>query len=460
MLIHWLCVDICVLSEQANSLMPIDHFIYKADKRGRYSKRLDGKELDIQGKEKAMGSKSVLIVGAGAEIALGFKSGKDFTYDTFYRKKPALYDALNDFYKARVNLDDKRTPGHYQKYFLFSYNGSLFNKVIKRIQSQNPNYFINRYGIESDLIDDGVRKKFFSDLIEEEYSESDKGNSDLIPSDAHFGLLESYYSSILQPKKHPIQFWKLINFYWSAFFSTLLPITDKEYGADGQYQKNKYQFVLSRLNEIICEIFEKSSIERFIQDGNASYYEKLKGRFDGGVITTNYTPYASYVVDCDWEKIAYLSGSLATFEDPVSLSIKDICRGDSGIKPTEFVFPYLMVQSPVKPIIGQKQIKQLGKAIDMLRAADEIVVLGYSFCLEDAHIASIVGEELRESEKTLLFLKHCEKGSDCTTDSVVRNQLKKSLMLDEETAIRQVKVEFISDAASDAIRSLSKKKIY
>ena len=402
-----------------------------------------------------MQANRVLIAGAGAEVDLGFCSGKDFTKDTFYTKKSKLYDALAEYYKERVGSEGERVPNRYQKNFLFSYSESLFSEPLSSS--------MNFDNVDNELSDE-EKKKLFDKLIAEESTKGEKIESGPIPGDAHFGILERYYSSILQPNKHLGQFWKLINFYWSAYFSILLPITDKKYCNEEQYQQNKYQFVLSRLDDIVCQAFSEDGIEKFVLNAGSqeksSYYKALKNCFNG-VITTNYTPYISYLVDYRWEEVAYLSGTLSMFEDPITLTVRDIAIKKEKIGSSEFVFPYLMTQSPVKPIINQNQVRQFSKALQMLKHADEIVVLGYSFCLEDAHIASMVGEELRKCpEKTLLFLQYYEKESNCTTEAVVRSQLKESLMLNEGTAIRQVKVEFIHDATSDAIKSLSKKKIY
>ena len=41
--------------------------------------------------------KSCLLVGAGAEVGLGLPSGPKFLLDTYFTKKPTMYEALRGF---------------------------------------------------------------------------------------------------------------------------------------------------------------------------------------------------------------------------------------------------------------------------------------------------------------------------------------------------------------------------
>lgn len=85
--------------------------------------------------------KRVLIVGAGAEVDLGFKSGPSFTQDTFYRQKDILYGALNDFYQNRLGSSrDELIPTSYKPVFLSNSRGEAFKKLVTNLGKDAPEY--------------------------------------------------------------------------------------------------------------------------------------------------------------------------------------------------------------------------------------------------------------------------------------------------------------------------------
>ena len=49
-----------------------------------------------------------------------------------------------------------------------------------------------------------------------------------LPEDAYFGTIEGYFSSLLNPSRRNKAFWKLINYYWSAFFAVSAPLIEEE----------------------------------------------------------------------------------------------------------------------------------------------------------------------------------------------------------------------------------------
>lgn len=408
---------------------------------------------------------TILIAGAGAEVDLGFPAGVSFTQGTFYCKRPRLYDALRQFYKGRLgNSENGLLPTSYVPAFLFNSNGAAFKLLIDNISKDNP-------GLIQDILDvalmpddytrlnNGQLTKLYDAFIIESDSTDEasklKAVSGSIAKDVHFGVLEKYYSELLHPNEHPQRFWKLINFYWSAFFSIVLPITDRLFDGVSEYGIDRYRYVLNNLNEVIHQIYNEDEAQRSIPDN--SYYAKLQGKIDG-VITTNYTPYASSVVGFKDDAIAWLAGRLSQFERLDTLEHSDYSHRDDSIADSEFVFPYLMCQSPVKPIISAPQIKEYAKAGDMLFSARRIIVLGYSFCDEDAHIASMVGSALRNGcgHKELVFLKYWDPKNEQTEPcgEEVENELRRQLRCGDDQATCHVSVRFINGCDSPEFRSL------
>lgn len=399
----------------------------------------------------------VLIAGAGAEVDLGFRSGLDFTQDTFYRQKLILYNALADFYEGRLGASrDGQIPVSYKPAFLTNSAGAAFRNLVKRISRDNPMFLSKTLGKSLDeLCDESAYssadyKKLFTELI----VESDDADAlykhrialKSIPSDAHFGILEQYYSELLEPNKHEVRFWKLVNFYWSAFFSIVLPITDGLYEGSDQYCQNRYAFVLEHLDDAIHEMFREDHILDKTFDG--CYYSKLRDKFSQ-VLTTNYTPYAASVVGCDDARIAWLGGRLSQFEHLPELEFIDYSKDNSHMSKTDFFFPYLLCQSPVKPLISLAQVEEYSKAAQALKAAEEIVVLGYSFCNEDAHISSMVGEALRGGlTRRLVYFSYTPKDGATVNHDKTMTEISRKLRVPIALAQDKVKVVPVADCNS------------
>lgn len=404
----------------------------------------------------------VLIAGAGAEVDLGFKSGPDFTQDTFYRQKIGLYNALADFYKGRLGTSrDGCIPVSYKPAFLTNSGGTAFRNLVKNIAKDNP-AFLSKTLAKSleDVCDESLYtsddyKKLFKELIVES-DDTDTLNKHRvalrsIPSDAHFGLLEQYYSELANPNKHEVRFWKLVNFYWSAFFSIALPITDGLYGESDEYWRNRYIFVLEHLDEAIHGMFDKDSILEKTFD--RCYYSKLRGKFSQ-ILTTNYTPYAASVVECDSARIAWLGGRLSQFEHLPELEFIDYCEADKRMSRTDFFFPYLLCQSPVKPLISLAQIEEYSKAARALRSAEEIVVLGYSFCTEDVHISSMVGEALRgRTTGRLVYFSHIRDDRAPFDHDKIMEDVAKRLRIPIALAQDKIDVVPVTDCTSIGFES-------
>lgn len=394
---------------------------------------------------------------------LGFASGCDFTNDTFYRKKSRLYNALETFYQNRLSRNEKSSlPDSYYSSFLFNSRGRAFKLLVDNLIHVKPDAVAEVLGKSKSSIQDvsalegSDLEKLFELLIIENDSSDDKLRQKALlreyeSNQIHFGILESYYFDLLHPRDHPQRFWKLINFYWSAFFSILLPITDCLYKDVLDYEKDRYAFVLTHLDEVIKRVNNPSSFDRLIKSN--TYYAKLKTKFDY-VITTNYTPYVTALVSNQHSEVARLAGCLSWFERLDTLEFDRYEDEDAFISEDTLIFPYLMCQSPVKPIISTNQINEFSKAVGFLKEADEIVILGYSFCDEDAHIASMVSSAIRNNpDMRIVYLDYTPVGE--TTDKLNKrkNALGSQLRL-SKSEIDRIEIRGVYNCESEAFLEL------
>ena len=395
-----------------------------------------------------------MFVGAGAEVDLGFKSGSRFTQDTFYCQKNTLYKALDDFYRDRLGKSrDGLVPAKYEPAFLFNSTGRAFKDLVQNLVRDNSSFVFDLldktleeiYDVKNYSPDD-YRKLFASIVVESTTGASANDMSRSIPKDSHFGILEQYYSELLDPNAHLLRFWKLVNFYWSAYFSIALPITNKLYAGNRAYEDSRYAFVLGNLDDTVHRMYDDCNIKSAVDVD--CYYSALQGKFDH-VITTNYTPYAATVVGGDESRISWLGGKLSQFEALPDLEFVDYSKCDNHIEGSDFVFPYLLCQSPVKPVISLAQVNEFAKASRALGLSNELVVLGYSFCNEDAHICSMIGESLRNnSGRKLIYFQYCT-GDTTFSTAKAKADLEKKLRIGGTVLDRQVEIVPIQDCASE-----------
>lgn len=367
-----------------------------------------------------------LLVGAGAEVSAPFNlpGGNQFTFDTCYFANDALYKALDSFYQGRLPQKgmDSKSPCRYQGVFLYSPKNLEFRKLAQAIiddETFSP-AMQKRLGgdLTTEMDENGKIVRTISDeglgllfdmLIKR--SDDDRATTALrefalekICSDAYFGTIESYFSSLINPKRRSQSFWRLVNYYWNAFFSVAEPLIRYVYRGDRLLRdKDVYQFTLDNLNEVVRAISSRGLFSH--AEVEQTYYGKLCGCFDR-VLTTNYTSLADALLPSDraMSECTHLSGTLWSFESLESLTARDIRV--EPVEGNEFVFPFLMTQVPIKPIVDAGQVRDYSKAIEILDETSQLVVLGYSFCDGDAHIAAMVQDYMLKPGKKMIFLNH------------------------------------------------------
>lgn len=158
------------------------------------------------------------------------------------------------------------------------------------------------------------------------------------------------------------------------------------------------------------------------------------------MLTTNYTGLSDFLFpELIGNSCVYLSGALWLFESLGSLTSRDVRK--EPIAADEFVFPFLMTQVPIKPIIDTTQLRSFSKAIEILDNTDLLVVLGYSFCESDSHISAMVRDFMQHSNSRLIYLDHSRDETPCT--------IKKKLRLNPEHSYN---IDIIGTGDSDINR--------
>lgn len=355
-----------------------------------------------------MSNKNIsFFFGAGAEADFELPLGARFTKETILRKRTTMYKELESFYANRM------VPGYieeYKKEFLFTKSSNAFFEIIYRavklcrkeqnkteIDSYTKDFF--QYLSLSTRPTDETKSKFKKNVVEKMYSyiiqdldiahpEERYKYKSLLDRMTYYGSIEKDFSTIIDPQEAGVkQFWRFVNYIWSAFFSITLPLLDKSevfkskpYYSD--YGKNKYRAVLNNLYDVISFLY---SNEYLSECSSVGYYSKINDNFSDRIynaITTNYTPFVKNI----FPNAAYVAGELSAFEYPHRLEVKDITKSRLGKK--DFVFPFLLTQAPVKPIIEPKQIFQYAKMDKILKKTKILVVLGYNINSNDNHINS------------------------------------------------------------------------
>lgn len=388
-------------------------------------------------------SDAVFFFGAGAEGFYGLPSGGEYTYDTMLKKKGMLYSALKDFYIDRgidgLIYDTYQIP-KYRAEYLFSKNSNTLYEIVldalaeikSRSGSTSSSLKIDSStsvllsDMESNSGKDIILSKVYSSIILDEekdakMDEADKsGETDafqsLIKNLTFHGAVEQDFSSLVSPAETGAhRFWRLINFFWSAYFSIVLPLLEKseKYTELVSYSKEeKYRFVLNNLEEITNYLYSED-YHQIKQPKN--YYDRIyewytSTRSDDcqddkklAAITTNYTPFVKSRLHLSDKNVAYLAGELRKFEAP---QFNAICNLNEIRK--EFFFPYMLTQAYVKPIISPYQLREYSKALALLDERKYLIIIGYSLCLNDNHICSMIKEFIENENKTIIFFRYLE----------------------------------------------------
>ena len=395
------------------------------------------------------GKKIVFLFGAGAENGMGLPSGAQYTEQTMLHRNSELYKALERFYESRTTDE---YSGKYRKDFLFSNPKShTFLEIVKRAAKSITEEYDDNIEIDEatreivraytayakiikvDELGNGTKQQ--AEIAESELKKlAEKAYLSIIGKDikarecsedystlrkhfSYYGSVEKDFASIICPKEAgTVTFWRLINYFWTAYFAITCPLLGIEEPHEQDYSK-----LLSDLYGMIDKIYDKNMIRGLIR---GKYYDILHDAYPNSMaITTNYTPFVESV----WgeENAVYLAGRLSQMEDPTTFEILDLQEKGQNIE-SRFLFPYMMTQALVKPIIGPEQIDEYSRFSDCLSKADTLVIVGYSLGSADNHINSFIRKFLKNGGR-LIYCAY--KDSKRVTENQRRKEVLNALHL-------------------------------
>lgn len=390
--------------------------------------------------EKQKDRKITFLFGAGAEKSFGLPTGKEFAKDVLLLNKE-LQTQVKSFYESQGGKDYKGTRLIYAAsrsvYFQTIFeNESEFSDLCKRVSlNPSPNDIYNDYKSYKKCTTaqgraekkrfkepfDEICKKTWEQLSRKKDEPSNTENHDLeeleykklaefiLEHVKYYAQIDKQFNSLRRPQNDLPEYWTVLNTYAAAFFSIF----------NKMYQKK------ATTKQEIIEMLKNE--ERKMPD-SPSYYHVVKDNYKGeyACITTNYTPYIAELLD---KNTAYLHGKLSWFEDILNLAVYDVEKEADIEKIKEnFVFPFIFVQSGIKPIVSKKQIEELHKAVAYLDESDTLVVVGYNFNSDDNHINSMIADWLREdNSRQLIFFKHINLAEEKThrSEETLKDELLK-----------------------------------
>lgn len=378
-----------------------------------------------------MDSRIMFLFGAGAERFAGLPSGGEYTKQTMLTKNSNLYKELKKFYANSASKSEK-IPQYEEAYMFRKNSHTLFEIVVRALSNYDTksgepyteNENLNRllkiysgYGALSEEEQLKIKKRIMDEIYPAISQEKPGDRSlddygDLVDNFTYYGAVEKDFSSLASPKKAGQRiFWRLINYFWTAFFAIYGPLTGKTFVSADDYGK-----VLSNLSEV-RETWVSDEIKRRSKD---SYYAKLKKEFPKSIaVTTNYTPF----VEQYWsDQSIYLAGRLTQMEDPINLELLDL-REKHNLS-NRLLFPFMMTQAPIKPIVFPEQIREYSKFDEALKKCGLLVIIGYSLSENDNHVNVYLREFLKKQGKPIIYCNYVEKGKSPKSVAWLLEQLK------------------------------------
>ncbi len=330
------------------------------------------------------------MFGAGAEANFGICTGENFAKAILGLDGTADVELMKQGIKTYYQSKDKLNGYPSYKFQPYQRDSLLKNAIRKELMDGNRVYDTS---------------KEYEDYIRDEINAFQENKKiDFIYQHINYmGLLDRDFHTLISPKAlGPNRFWRLITLYNLAYLAICkevlkLKITDEM----------DIVTILNNPKETYKSIVETIRSEKRFQE--PSYYSAIQALLKNNVkvITTNYTPIAEQIIGMERNNIAYLHGNLSWFECPNNLTVYDVAGDDAEDLNDLLIFPYIFLQSGVKPIVDTIQLREYAKMLDILDNTNSLFVLGYNFNLDDNHINSFIRAYVRK-KKLIYFAYKCE----------------------------------------------------
>lgn len=314
-----------------------------------------------------------ILFGAGAEISYGLSGGKNFAKKVLGLNEEELNTKIKKHHKSK-NLNK-----WYPKYNSYKWDDIKLVKaaVRKKYLEKNKNY---------------KSKTDFDSKVENEVKElckkgNEKWKNEILDKyTSYMGVLDEKFHTLISPKElGPTNFWKVIDSYTRGYV-TLVENMIKDYVEN---EEDLYQWILNN-PKMVTNLIEKFCDENKEKE---TYYKIVKNsdnKENIRIITTNYTPLIEKIAEIDEHNVAYLHGKLSWFESPREWKVYDMenCKYEE-LPSNELLFPYIFIQSGIKPIVEEIIINEYSKAISYLNEVDKLIIVGFRLNYDDNHINSL-----------------------------------------------------------------------
>ena len=375
---------------------------------------------------------SVFLLGAGAEVGFHLPNGNDYAKKTIFYNNHSNDEELKMLFDRLKNYYNNKDYGHYfinsnnsidianQRKLLYFHLKNIKGDPKARFYSEK-NKILLSFLNDADFKEFDLPPDFLSKVKEyDKYGEIKEAfdekrligfeNDFTKPYDIridedkctniNFFELERLYHTVINPKKYGTRkYCQLINYYWCCFhliYSKCAKILLDYDTIDQLYGNGKgidFDVIKSNLEKMLIVIRHRRLKPEIYQ---YSYYYALSQLFpEAAVVTTNYSPYAYICHDP-----IFIHGNILTFESGPVPELITYKKLNSELKN---LFPYLLCQSALKPIIHPLQIKNFNNMINALMNANKLFVIGYGLNDDDNHINAIIKDFLKSSKNNKLI---------------------------------------------------------
>ena len=333
-----------------------------------------------------------VLFGAGAEIDYGLSAGADFAYKVLGLgpDSESLNNAINAYYKNRAETIDwypEYGPTNWQE-------EKLLEAAVRKQLLDIPHVTKKNY-------DDDVALKI-------ESLKTDPQKAVFISQHtSYMGIIDEAFHTLISPiVLGPRKFWRVVQAYTRAYaflagqllFGGATPSED-DYNKILQDPQNTY----AKLIEIARDKVDERS-----------YYSVLKKYPNVNVITSNYTPLSKEIAD---KEVAYIHGRMDLFESAKDLTVYSVDQ--TSAFSNDILFPFISLQSGVKPIVCQQQIMEYAKMVDYLDKADVLLIVGFKLNVDDNHINSFI-RSFYQSGKRILYFSFNSPNKEEVLEEVLR----------------------------------------
>ncbi|MCQ2981926.1 MAG: hypothetical protein MJ178_04165 [Treponemataceae bacterium] len=391
-------------------------------------------------KEKTDKPKVTFLLGAGCEVEYGIPSGADYKRDTIRAVNVKDFiKSLNDKEKNDILIPNNGTiltahstsvlyqtvkdlsDGDLQK--IYNFDADQLTIIKKYLAYKNGEYDKQKDKDEIELIRSSFQEiycnQFYLPIKDNESFEQSPYLNSFLKEGSFYSLIDSQFNYLRNPGENPDECRRVIKLYYATYLSLLKGLSKQQnFIPSGVTIQEKRKNLLTML-----DTFENT----ILSNVKKTYYHKIK-EFSSinpsFIVTTNQTRFIEKIFTTG--DFAYVHGKMDLFEDIRTKRVDTL----NNFSDEDFIFPFISVQSGVKPVICSRQIHEYEKATNALLDADEVIILGYGVNTDDEHITNILRERLLSKKNSITYMVYNDGSSDTDKISNEKQRIEKVMSID------------------------------